>query len=451
MAPFLILTLMGCEKFIDPGQSKSQILARTVFSNDATATAAISGLYATLNGTSFGRFINYKITAVGGLLADEFIAPNTAGQEFYLNNVDPASTEVANLWSDGYATIYQTNAILEGLKISRQLTPSLKKQLHGEAVFIRALSHFYLLNLFGEIPYITTTSYLINDQIKRIAVNQVYTLMLQDLQEAVGLLSDTESVERSRPDRSVAKALLARVYLYNKDWENAEITAAQIIQKTNVYHLEEDLKQVFLRESSETIWQLKPSAPGYNTFDGNNFILTAVPTVIYLSDKFVNGFEKDDKRKNAWVDSLVLENSKWHYAAKYKVKSGNNPTEYTVLFRLSEQYLIRAEALVHLNRLTEAITAIDKLRLRAGLPLLKEINPGINSTELLLLIEKERRAEFFAEMGHRWFDLKRTDRANTVLGTLESPDWKTEDQLLPIPKVQLDRDRNMVQNPGYSL
>ena len=120
-----------------------------------------------------------------------------------------------------------------------------------------------------------------------------------------------------------------------------------------------------------------------------------------------------------------------------------------MVFRLGEQYLIRAEARAQQNNLAGAISDIDMIRSRAGLPLINDTEPGINKDNLLLAIEHERQIELFSEWGHRWLDLKRTGRAGAVLGPIKA-DWSSDDELYPIP--QSERDKNPFlgeQNPGY--
>ncbi|MBB6271866.1 hypothetical protein HDF26_002323 [Pedobacter cryoconitis] len=456
MKTFFKLTLLifisfsGCKKFVDPGIPNSQLVSEAVFQSDQSANAAITGLYALLIPNTTGSFLNYQITLFNGLMADELIAPAADNKEFYQNTLNPEVSSTSAIWENGYGQIYRANAILKGLNGSEKLSPDLKKQLEGEARFMRALCHFYLLNLYGDIPYITTTDYTVNSQAYRLPVKKVYELILQDLTQSAILLPDTyTSEERIRPNKSTDLALMARVYLYTGDWSNAERTATQIIDQKDLYQLSNIVESVFLKNSHETIWQLKSSISNFNTVEGNWFILTAAPTESYLSSDFVKSFEKNDLRKIAWIDSLVIGDSKWHYPAKYKVKNGATITENMILFRLAEQYLIRSEACVRLGKLSQAIEDIDVIRQRAGLALIKEINPSISAESLLLVIENERKAEFFAEMGHRWFDLKRTNRANAILSKLKAPNWQKEDQLMPIPKSQIDRDPNIIQNPGY--
>ena len=83
------------------------------------------------------------------------------------------------------------------------------------------------------------------------------------------------------------------------------------------------------------------------------------------------------------------------------------------------------------------------------MPLISITNPNIGQQNLLLAIELERRLELFTEWGHRWFDLKRTGRAGTVLSVIKE-DWESTDLLLPIPQNEMELNQNLVpQNPGY--
>ena len=126
---------------------------------------------------------------------------------------------------------------------------------------------------------------------------------------------------------------------------------------------------------------------------------------------------------------------------------GNEPeaSEYSIVMRLAELYLIRSEAQVQLGQLTSAAADLNTVRKRAGL---EEVT-ATPSAELLEFIIQERRHEFFTEMGTRFFDLKRTGQVNAVLGTVKSG-WDPDDALLPLPESELLINPNLSpQNPGY--
>ncbi|MBI3235774.1 MAG: RagB/SusD family nutrient uptake outer membrane protein, partial [Bacteroidetes bacterium] len=123
-----------------------------------------------------------------------------------------------------------------------------------------------------------------------------------------------------------------------------------------------------------------------------------------------------------------------------------NILEYYTVLRSAEQYLIRAEARNNLDKLSLAIDDINVIRLRAGLAL--TTIGGQTKADVARLIEGERRKEFFAEMGHRWLDLKRTGKLSETLMPIKSG-WQRTDSLYPIPIGEMLTNPNMVQNPGY--
>jgi hypothetical protein len=321
--------------------------------------------------------------------------------------------------------------------------------LMGEAVFMRAFLHFYLVNFFGDIPYITITDFRVNTDIIRMPKAEVYEGIISDLIEAKSLLTDDYSFsngERTRPNQMVAKAMLARVYLYIKNWEYAEREATEVINNSSMYTIEDDLSKVFLPNSAETIWQLVPLSPR-NTSEGSIFILTATPTYVALTSNFLDSFESGDKRLNDWVGYYSDGINDYAFPFKYKVQSSTTTEEYYMVLRLAEQYLIRSEARAQQGDIAGAQSDLNIIRNRSSL----ENTLATDQSSILLAIEQERRIEFFAEWGHRWLDLKRTGRADVVLDSIKT-DWQPTDVLYPIPLEQILKDSNMDdtdQNPGY--
>jgi hypothetical protein len=160
---------------------------------------------------------------------------------------------------------------------------------------------------------------------------------------------------------------------------------------------------------------------------------------------------KDGDQRKSWIDSGDFSGKRYYYPFKYKTGSSQAIpngayTEYYMVLRLAEQYLIRAEALANQNKIEEAVKDINKIRERAGMA---GFSLNLTQAEVLDIIEHERQIEFFAEWGHRWLDLKRWDKANARLGPVKGQDWQTEDQLYPIPQAEIQNDPNLTQNAGY--
>ena len=446
------ISIISCQDFLNTKAPSKQLPSTEIFTNDANATAAMVGLYVKVM-ENYNSVFNGQLTLWAGLSADELL--NTTGnpqlEEFYGNSVNPANDQLKQyVWSTLYNYIYQSNAIIEGLTRSAEVTRSLASQLEGEARVIRAFSHYYLTNLFGDVPSVMTTDYRLNSSMNRNPVNDVYKGIVSDLIIAQTLLGDSYITQgRIRPNKAVATALLARVYLHLGDFSNAEIEATKIIGNP-VFVLQTDLTKTFLANSPEAIWQLIPVTTSMNTAEGNRFAFTSgIPLNADLSPDLLAAFEIGDKRRTDWINQYTASGKLYSVPFKYKIRTSTTLTEYYTALRLSEQYLIRSEARAKQNKLPQAIADIDVIRQRAGLALIQMTNPSISQANLLLAVEHERQVELFCEWGHRWLDLKRTGRVDVIMQTSKPGKWKSSSALYPVPLTEILSNSNLSQNPGY--
>jgi starch-binding outer membrane protein, SusD/RagB family len=450
----LSITIASCKKMIEIEKPQDLITTDAIFTDDKTATSSVVGIFSRMMQNRL-YFASGAMTLYPGMTADEFYSssPN-AGRDVFKNNNLLAGDNIIrnNIWRFGYFHIYQANACLEGLENANRITPAYRSQLTGEAKFIRAFCYFYLVNVFGDVPLITNTDYKTNSTLARASANKVYELIVQDLKEAQEMLPNrSAAAEKVRPGKWAATALLARTYLYMGDWVNAEAQATAIID-ANYYSLVPDLNTVFLANSSEAIWQLMPvitNSTGNNTHEGFLFVAAcaACRPDIRLTRYLLNSFETNDKRKAAWVAVKTINGEDYYSPLKYKVRS-NYPsaaTEYYMVLRLAEQYLIRAEARAQQDKVQGAQDDLNIIRARAGL----SGTTANDKASLLAAIEHERQIELFAEWGHRWFDLKRTGRADAVLGVEKGANWQSTDALYPIPFEEIKINPALTQNPGY--
>lgn len=447
----LSVLLNSCESFVEVDLPASQLTGEAVFQDEATAEAALTHIYAKMRNEVLIQGTSTGLSALLSNYADEMDYYSTSGlpaQEFYQNSLIPSNSTVTATWNGTYNLIYAANAIIEGVTASAGISPENKERLLGEACFIRAYLHFYLVNLFGEVPYVNTTDYKINKSINKISISEVYNNIATDLQLAISLLpvNYTDS-ERTRPNQSTAYALLARTMLYTENWALAITYSDLVINTTTLYTWVEDLNNVFLNTSSGTIWQLAPQFSGNNTLEAQTFQFSSGPPPIFgLRTDLVDEFETGDLRRSNWIGTVTDGTQNWYFPYKYKENASTSASlEYSILFRLEEQYLIRAEAKAHLNELENAKTDLNKIRNRAGLA----NTIATTQTELLTAIIEERRKEFFTELGHRWFDLKRTKTASSVLSS-KKPGWDAKDLLWPLPESELLLNGNLApQNLGY--
>src|SRR5690606_7595805 len=159
--------------------------------------------------------------------------------------------------------------------------------------------------MFGDVPLIITTDYKTNAVAPRSSIDDVYKLIEEDLLLARELLSETyPSGEKVRANTFSASALLARVYLYQGKWVEAEQSAGMVVA-SDKYTLD-TLPKAFLANSDEGILQFYPVSRNQNTYEGFNFILTtAPPTNIAFTDEFITSFEPGDLRRDTWLGEIA--------------------------------------------------------------------------------------------------------------------------------------------------
>jgi starch-binding outer membrane protein, SusD/RagB family len=475
---FSCLISSSCKKLLEVEAPINSITTKDVFSTDDQAEMAVAAMYS-LMVNSDNYFSNGGITITGGLSADELYAYyGTAQSTYYQLNTNSLLADNAptkDIWVSAYNIIYLANSIIEGIAESEATTLSAKtrKQLTGEAKFIRAFSFFYLTNLFGDVPLALTVDFNKTQRMPRTPQQQVYDQVLEDLKAAQSALADDYSAsgalqERIRPNKWAATALLARVHLYLKDYPQALIEAKSVIDQQGLFDLEDNPGNVFAPASKEAIWQLKQATDHPTTRnatkEGNAFIPSpwgTGPAFYCITEQLLNAFEPNDKRRVQWI--AQTDNSSvagmppgitW-FPHKYKLGLHNSvpgidPSEYYTGLRLAEMYLIHAEAQANGagGGPAAAIDDLNKIRHRADIDLLPA---GLTEPQVKAAVEKERQTELFAEWGHRWLDLKRTGKAASLLSLipLKQP-WKGDDQLLyPIPPSELRVNSALKQNKGY--
>lgn len=472
-----ILICTSCKKLLTVPPPKNQVTAGQVFSSNIQASSAMAGLYVNLIGISAGteNFSNSLTSRLGALSSDElvtiFLGLNAGPALFNTNKLSAeGAAETLSVWTSLYATIYSANAIIDGITASRSsaLTDSVRTHLTAEAKCIRAFCYFYLVNFFGDVPLVLVAEPLQVAGMSRTPVQKVYEQMIKDLKDAQSALPSDYAVskgKRIRVNKWAATALLARVYLFVRDYTSAAAEAGKVINNAELYKLSTDLNTVFSTTSQEAIWQLAQNTTdglcGNATMEGYTLLPFGTAGVAYyLSDQLLAAFEPGDLRREKWVDSIRFSltgppDQLYFYPYKYKTGQvnlviGGTATEYYMLLRLAEQYLIRAEAKANgaPGGAAAAVADLNILRHRSGLP---DLPGSLQDAALLDAVAKEWQTEMFTEWGHRWFNLKRTGKAKEVLSAISiKQPWDGDHQFLyPIPMESITNGSGMIQNPGY--
>jgi starch-binding outer membrane protein, SusD/RagB family len=471
---FIPFILLSCKKQLEVNPPLYTANEATIFESDVTAVSAIAGIY-----TDLSRSIMWTLSVYPGLSADELTPNSITGSSievvsYYRNALNSSVTRTFNYWTVCYRLIFEANAAIEGLTKSNKITPAVKKQLLAESKFIRAFCYFYLVNLYGKAALVTGTSYKINQQLDRRPEEEIYDLIVKDLLDAQADLSSdfldgnvlrpSDPEERVRPTKWAATALLARTYLYLKKYDLAEIESTKVIEQNERFKLV-PLNDIFLKNSLEAIWQIQPVNNGQNTQDGRFFVISSAGLInarpVHLSENLLDQFEQGDARRNAWIGSITVAGQTYSYPYKYKVFAFFSPdiTEYTMVLRLAEQYLIRAECRIKQNNVEDGIADINTVRTRARAEAsttipdpLPNLDNNLADEEALNAVYHERRVELFTEWGQRWFDLKRTGLVNDVMSMVtqeKGGTWKPEWAFYPLGSDEILRAPNLGQTPGY--
>lgn len=443
------LLLASCEDLVEVNGPTNQLGTSQVFEDVRTANAALAGLYAGLRDQSVISGAGYYATgALADSYADDLDCYNNdqnGAMDIYRNQQQETNTVIASIWNTAYKQVYYANSIIYGAEHSSALSADDKNRLKGEALLVRSLLYFYLQQLFGDIAYTASLDYEYNRGLSKTGPAVLLEQLELDLKEAVSLLEDNyRDAERIYPNRKVAELLLARVYLSEQKYQQAQQLAAGILQSP-LYRFQPDLDEVFHKTGSHILWQLSPQNSGDATKEASFYYFSgAAPHAYTLTPALVSSFADGDLRKQAWMTRVSFNGDSWYRPYKYKNLSGTNTNEYSVVFRLEEVYFILAEALAKQNRLNEALPYLNATRERAGLAALTSLSADDFITELLA----EKRREFFTEFGHRFFDLKRLGRLDELKAV--KPNWNDFKSLWPLPQNELLLNASLhPQNPGY--
>lgn len=443
-----MLTFQSCEELIDIELPNDQINTPDVYTDMQTANSALINLY-----TNFRDGSLYSGSSVGlgtclGLYTDELenLTPSSSSLGYftlYNNQISPTSSPISNIWSSSYTHIYAINAFIEGLTASNTIQAKDKEVPLAEALLLRALYYQGLAQLFGDIPYVTTTNYVLNSKIDKTNSMEVLKLIGDDLQQIEQKLTyQYRSSDKYYPNKAVVELVLAKNYLLQKQYDKAE-TYAQKVMSNSLYSMEDNLNTVFKKTAKSTLWQLSNGSNEASTTEAYNFIILTAPNY-QISSSLLNTFDTSDQRKKNWISSITLNGVEYFYAYKYKNRTANID-ECSVIFRLEEAHFIMIEALIYQQKSSQAISLLNTISNRAGLP---DLSNNLNEDELINEMLRESQREFFTEHGRRFFDLKRNNKLSIL--SLSKPNWLPKHILFPYPEKETILNPNLLpQNNGY--
>lgn len=389
-----------------------------------------------------------KIIA-GDMTSDNLIHNGTFTQYREISNKDMSASNgsASALWGVIYSMSYIANFLYEGLP-AIEIPQSDFDEITATASFLRAYAYFVGVYTFGGLPIVTSTNVEENRVIPRASFQETLEFIESELLYALDKLP-AQSFNTGEVTNGAVKALLARFYLYSENWAEAEKYATEVIEGngTKQYILEPEFENAISDFSAESIIEIVYSAndnPGTSTnFSINNLFVGR--REIIPSSEMVLALQNDGGARTVMLEFNGA-NARGSDNGWTVVRYG--PFDNIQVFRLAEMYLIRAEARAQQDKISgdqSALSDVNQIRQRAGVPLIQ----GTSKNQMLLAIENERRMELCFE-GHRWYDLKRTGRAETVMDEFTN-NWTEKDELWPIPLSEITNNPSLkdAQNPGY--
>jgi len=435
----------------------------TYFAEMSSLEPAMYGVYH----ETFGLYDSYMLKY-----------PEVAGDEIVLNSTEAAwiqchnftltssdeSTVLAYIWKGAYNVINNCNEILHYGPILRETYPEqadVADKWIAQALFIRALMHLDLCLSYGQnYTYTADASHLgtvvmdhipsLSEVIKRASVHDVYKQVIQDLEKALKTFPEGYSSSVYFVTPLACKALLARVYLYMEDWEKARDMAGEVIAAVPLV-TRSAYKNMFCTRtpsSDESIFRLNGYLLGHSLY---NFYYYENPSA-RPSSRVRDLLTSDDIRLSMLDYSTEHPNIAMKYTCLDPVTSDEERYYNPVILRVSEMYLIRAEANCKLKDNDEAAKDIKALQARARGKDVKDISlTWTDQASMEKIIEEERIRELCFE-GHRFFDLARrhqdvvrTPDTQSSVMRLMYPDYRF---VLPIPAVELEANHDMQPNPS---
>lgn len=467
----------GCSNdYLDVDQTESISTSDLeLFNNDAGAATFVTAIYSKFLDWNMTSFSWIGLSSIASDDADKGSSPGDTGSDKDVMDAltyNPSSPSTSEIFAANYEGINRCNQALSIIPQLDKADPALRARLLGEAKFLRAFMYFTLVKTYGGVPIIDHLPNPSSDedrimQLTRKSSEEIYAYIESDLNDAIAVLpnkSAYSAAEKGRASKGAAYALLAKVNLYQKNWQ-------KVVDNCNLvtgYSIVPDYASMFRlagENDAESIFEIQGtgSTPakgisGYSNTQGARGAGGWGWGFNTPSQSLVNAYEAGDVRKNATIifrgttlyDGRVVpttvENERYNYKAYSSAYTDAWETDVNIKYlRYAEVVLMKAEALNELGQTSEAIPLLNQIRNRAGLG----NTPAVSKAEVRTAIWKERRVEMAFEHD-RFFDLVRTGQAVAAFAV----DGKTfvagKHELFPLPQAFITQAKGLsIQNPGY--
>ena len=472
----------SCKNSFYEIQTQGDLSADNFFKTEDHALSATNATYNVLRNWEIHVLAYVGCTDILSDDGDKGSEPNDA---LFLLDMDNFTFDASNVapitvWQGYYRAIFRANLAIQ--RIPEVVgNEDLKKRLIAENKFLRAYFYFNLVRWFGDIPLVLKQLQASEFKQQRAKTSDVYAQIITDLKDCIDILPEKSkyaSDDLGRATKGAARGFLAKVYLTQKDYANAEKYALDVIN-SNEYALFPNYDKIFSREgenSSESLFEVQCTVNDTRTDGGSQYDevqgVRGSPNLGWgfnrPSDSFIAEFETGDPRRDATVlyegevlpdGSGIVEKNPKEFNARYNQKAwvpahagenGAGPGNIRLL-RYSDILLMAAEALNENGKPADALKYLNVVRARARGGI-KTILPDVTTADKVTLrnaVWHERRVELGLEQ-QRWFDLVRTGRAATAMKANGKNFVIGKHEFLPIPQTEIDLSAGTItQNPGY--
>lgn len=456
---FLLFGLLftACDSYFNE-EPYQQIPQEEAYKTVSDITNNLNGIYYAFG---FYKFMGRNVVAIGDLASDNANASATAGHFVTINTYTFSDTEatLADIWDYGYQVIDQTtrningaNALLAEGGLSEENVATLNSAI-AQCYGLRAFTAFTLVNLFG-LPYGTDDyehgGVIIVEKdpieaktvVSRASVKATYEWILRDIEQANRYPNQVDNDVQYYFNPAAVKALEARVNLYMGKYDVAAETARKAVELRGAAPIDDNAYVSMWTTTAisvEDIFTIVKSADDNLSANSLNTLYSTYGAA--LTKNILGVFSSGDIRFNL-IDTLKGAT----HPKKFDGIAGNADVNNIPVFRVSEMFLIEAEAKVLTGDLDGARTALlytarrnPAITSESDLPAAKE--------DLLAFISEERRREFFEE-GHRWFDARRMGQSIAVVDG-KYPDFNVKAFVYPIPSKEITAGFGTEQNPDW--
>ena len=472
-----VVVSTSCNDFLDK-DSSGTVLTPEAVQNYTDANATLIGLYDGIQGNSDDiTYYGANMVYYGDVRADWMQSQDLGKRTSPQYEMKYTASNAPAIWAQPYKVIRRANNLINSINQGKAdvgaPTPADVDNLKGQALAIRALCHFDLLRIYSQtytmvanpnaaasgIPIVIDATQP-NSNPGRNTIEEVYTQVIKDLNEAYALMGTTKTP--GFINKWGAQALLSRVYLEKGDNAKA-LTAAEDVINNSDYKLWANIDYAIMwpkQGTTEHMFELVNfDSNDWTDRNGLSYLISQYGYADYLLSKNAVEYfvanpndvrgQLTEKSAAAGMKKLYKDDKVW--CAKYPGREGGSDFRVNNIYviRYSEVYLNAAEAAVKLGN-PIAATYFNAIHKRSG-------NPSIATPTLDQVIE-ERAVEFLGE-GQRFFDLMRNnktvDRTNRYTYPLIDDSEKFNRTyfrtILPLPKSELDANPVLKkqQNPGY--